>query len=271
MSETETGDHRLTRHSRDDVVTAALRILDDIGLADLSMRRLAASLGVQASALYWHFPNKQSLLASVSDRILDRARPIGPGDLAGDGQAGARPADRPPATGPGDSDSDGDGDGDGEWQAVTRAEARALRDALLAYRDSAELVSSTLALGLGADQAVTRLQAAIARGGFAPATAHAAAAALLHFLLGYVSHEQQRLQADSLGVVAPAARASAHENAPAAQDAPAAQGSPVPHETPPAEAGSAEARAALTGTAGFDFGVGLLLGGLEREPRLSAR
>ena len=42
----------------------------------LTMRRLGAELGVQPSAIYHHFANKQALLAAVADEILARgARP----------------------------------------------------------------------------------------------------------------------------------------------------------------------------------------------------
>ena len=73
------------RHHRDDVVARALRVLDDHGLADLTMRRLGTELGVQPSALYHHFANKQALLAAVADEILVPGRasaavvPEGPG------------------------------------------------------------------------------------------------------------------------------------------------------------------------------------------------
>ncbi|MFD0787128.1 TetR family transcriptional regulator, partial [Micromonospora azadirachtae] len=64
------------RNSRDDVIEAALGILDQQGLPDLTMRHLAATLGIQPSGLYWHFPNKQALLAAVSDRIIAGARAV---------------------------------------------------------------------------------------------------------------------------------------------------------------------------------------------------
>ena len=65
------------RYCREDVVARALEVLDEYGLTDLTMRRLGAELGVQPSALYHHFPNKQSLLAAVADEILVRgARPL---------------------------------------------------------------------------------------------------------------------------------------------------------------------------------------------------
>ncbi|GAB3601751.1 TetR/AcrR family transcriptional regulator C-terminal domain-containing protein [Microbacterium aureliae] len=154
-------------HTREDVVRAALRILDEYGLPDLTMRRLAASLDVQPSALYWHFPNKQSLLATLSDRIVAPAAPVARED---------------------------------EWGARVGAEATALRSALLAWRDGAEVVASTYALGLGASTASERLARAIEAGGFDVETVDRAATALLHFVLGHVQHEQQRRQYDRLGL-----------------------------------------------------------------------
>lgn len=165
-------------YTRDDVVEAALRILDEFGLADLSMRRLAGVLDVQPSALYWHVPNKQTLLALVSDQIIDRARVVSRDALTLDGSI--------------------------DWKAVTLAESMAIQDALLAFRDGAEVVSSTLALGLGAEGALARI-----RGGIDPICedsdlARVTADSILFLILGQVWHEQQRMQADSLGVVAPA-------------------------------------------------------------------
>ena len=56
-------------HKRD-VVEAATTLLDDYGIADLTMRRLARELSVSPGALYWHFANKQQLLGAIADRIL---------------------------------------------------------------------------------------------------------------------------------------------------------------------------------------------------------
>jgi len=208
MSETETTGSKYTRHSRDDVVAAALALLDELGLPDLTMRRLAATLDVQPSALYWHFSNKQALLASVADQIIARARHL-PSEVS-------------------------------EWRPAARIEADALRDALLAFRDSAEVVSSTVALGLGSGEAVARLAAALALGDFESETARRGASALLHFILGHVSHEQQRMQADSLGVLART------------------------HSFKPTDAA-----AGASGREEFDFGIALLLAGLERQPHHS--
>ena len=57
-------------NSLDDVVTAAIDLLDVWGLEFFSMRRLAAELGVQPSALYHHVANKQELLGLMATRIV---------------------------------------------------------------------------------------------------------------------------------------------------------------------------------------------------------
>jgi hypothetical protein len=77
--------------------------------------------------------------------------------------------------------------------------ALALRDALLAFRDGAEVVSSTLALGLGAESALAKIESSVAISN--RQLAQAAAQSILFLVLGQVWHEQQRMQANSLGIV----------------------------------------------------------------------
>ena len=57
----------------DIVTSAALRILADFGLGDLTMRRLARDLDVQPSALYWHVADKQSLFVLLAQRMAQEA------------------------------------------------------------------------------------------------------------------------------------------------------------------------------------------------------
>ncbi len=145
-------------------MAAALRILDRDGLADLSMRRLAAELDVQASALYWHFRDKQHLLAAVSDSMLDGLPALRSRGLA------ARLAEA----------------------------ASALRGAMLAHRDGAELLASSIAFGLDSGAASGLLVEALT--GADAEEARLAAATTLHFVLGSVQLEQQRQQAERLGI-----------------------------------------------------------------------
>lgn len=69
------------RNTRADVVAAALRVLDEQGLEGCSMRRVAAALDVQPSALYHHVPNKQYLLALMADEIVLRVGGVDPRSL----------------------------------------------------------------------------------------------------------------------------------------------------------------------------------------------
>jgi AcrR family transcriptional regulator len=55
------------------IVEAALAEIDAHGLEALSMRKLGAVLGVEAMALYHHFPGKGALLDAVMERLLDEA------------------------------------------------------------------------------------------------------------------------------------------------------------------------------------------------------
>ena len=68
---------------RRDVVDKATQLLDDYGIADLTMRRLARELNVTPGALYWHFADKQELLGAVADRILRPVSTAGRRDVRG--------------------------------------------------------------------------------------------------------------------------------------------------------------------------------------------
>ena len=50
---------------------AALALVDADGVDALSMRRLAAALDVDPMSIYHHVPNKQALLQSVYERVLE--------------------------------------------------------------------------------------------------------------------------------------------------------------------------------------------------------
>lgn len=62
------------RYRRQDVVERAIAVLDERGIDGLTMRRLAADLGVQPGALYHHFAGKEALFAAIADEILRRGR-----------------------------------------------------------------------------------------------------------------------------------------------------------------------------------------------------
>jgi AcrR family transcriptional regulator len=156
-------------HKRD-VVDAATTLLDNYGIADLSMRRLARELAVTPGALYWHFANKQELLGAVADRIL-----AGVDDVSAD------------------------------WGARVAAICGQLRDALLSHTDGAELVSASFAAGQS--EAMTQILAwladAAADAGVDAGHAAVAARTVLYYVLGFTADEQSRLQWDAAGAHLP--------------------------------------------------------------------
>src|SRR5262245_15176942 len=55
---------------RDEVLKAAIDLLDEVGLDGITMRLLAGRLGVRASALYRHYPSKQALLDTMVAHLV---------------------------------------------------------------------------------------------------------------------------------------------------------------------------------------------------------
>ncbi|WP_422747408.1 TetR/AcrR family transcriptional regulator C-terminal domain-containing protein [Mycobacterium sp. WMMD1722] len=154
-------------HKRD-VIDAATAILDDYGIADLTMRRLARELNVTPGALYWHVANKQELLGAVADRILE---PVGPVE--------------------------------GDWSARIERLCIRLRDALLSHTDGAELVSASFAAGqsVAMHAIVAQLDDAAAEAGIPVGHAGSAARTILYYVLGFTVDEQSRRQWDSAGAL----------------------------------------------------------------------
>ncbi|ORI13302.1 TetR/AcrR family transcriptional regulator C-terminal domain-containing protein [Rhodococcus sp. 1168] len=153
---------------RADVLDGAISILDEYGLGDLTMRRLATSLHVQPGALYWHFPNKQTLLGAIADHLLTDV-------------------DAPPTR--------------SGWDEQVRELAHRLRDALLSRRDGAELVAATYASRLTTNRVRERIAAVCIRAGSSRSDAELTADTLLYYVLGQTVDEQSRMQMDSVGAL----------------------------------------------------------------------
>lgn len=155
---------------RRDVVDKATQLLDDYGIADLTMRRLARELNVTPGALYWHFADKQELLGAVADRILVPA------------------ASTVRQT---------------QWTGRILAICSALRNALLSSTDGAELVSASFAAGKSSTliEILDRLTSAAADAGFEGVDADLAARTAVYYVLGFTADEQSRLQWDAAGAL----------------------------------------------------------------------
>ncbi|HVT67796.1 MAG TPA: TetR family transcriptional regulator, partial [Trebonia sp.] len=62
-------DSERTRLTRAAVTERALALADASGLDGLTIRKLAADLGVTPMALYWHFRSKEELLDGLAERV----------------------------------------------------------------------------------------------------------------------------------------------------------------------------------------------------------
>lgn len=58
----------------DALVAHAITIVDAEGLDALTIRKVADAFGVTPMALYWHFANKEALLAAVGDAVVSGVR-----------------------------------------------------------------------------------------------------------------------------------------------------------------------------------------------------
>ncbi|MFF4761376.1 TetR/AcrR family transcriptional regulator [Streptomyces sp. NPDC001292] len=58
--------------SRERIIKAALKIVDEEGLEALTTRRLAADLGVKGASLYNHFRDKDDIIVAVAEYALTR-------------------------------------------------------------------------------------------------------------------------------------------------------------------------------------------------------
>ncbi|MBX5480864.1 MAG: TetR/AcrR family transcriptional regulator C-terminal domain-containing protein [Myxococcaceae bacterium] len=137
---------------RQAVVDAAFHVLQRAGLDGLTVRSIAARLGVQNPALYWHFRSKQEIVDAMAERIL-RASVVEPAP-------------------------------DEEWSAWLRRAARAFRSALLSRRDGAQVVASadlsSTAMATNVDAAIGRLM----QSGFKPRDALFGVLAIYDYTLG---------------------------------------------------------------------------------------
>lgn len=71
--------------TRSTIREAALTVIDDDGIAAVSMRSVSRLLGVDAKSLYHHVADKDDLLDAVAEHLLGQLRPPAPtGDLRTD-------------------------------------------------------------------------------------------------------------------------------------------------------------------------------------------
>lgn len=149
------------------IVSAAFDVLDAGGIDAVTVRAVAARLGVQAPALYWHVRNKQELLDEMGTEIQRQV------------VAAARATEPAP-----------------DWREQLRHYADCLRREYLAHRDGARAFSGTRLT----DPEVLRAQepwlVRWVQDGIQLADAVLAAELVTAFVVGFVIEEQERAQSD---------------------------------------------------------------------------
>jgi TetR/AcrR family tetracycline transcriptional repressor len=153
------------------VIKAALEILDAEGLENVTLRRIAAKLNVQAPALYWHFKNKQDLTDDMAQTILSNA-------------------ELDNFTEPADINN---------WPQWLADLMHCLRNALIAHRDGGRVVAGA---SFGRAYALEKMLAQIARvlnkAGFDSLPAGLAAATTIDYVWGFVIEEQAGTEPEEL-------------------------------------------------------------------------
>jgi len=167
--------------TREQVLTAALQIIDEDGVEALTMRRLGQALARNPMAIYRHTADKDALLDGVVEHVA--AELVAPR--------------RPDRNGHEDGHEAGDvsGEGDHEWEAGLRRTAHTFRRVALAHPHVVPLLltrplSGPLALRpMGTLRQLEQLVELFVTAGFDPQGALHAARLFTGFLYGHVLHE----------------------------------------------------------------------------------
>ena len=139
---------------REQVVAAALTMVDRDGLEAFSIRRLATQLGVTPMALYWHVSDRSELLELVGHAVLAEVVV-------------------PPRT--------------GDWRTQLHDVHRALLEAVLRHPNTADVLIGKARYGPAGITLFESILEILLEAGFAPEAAFDAYQALYLFTLGFTA------------------------------------------------------------------------------------
>lgn len=208
------------------IVEAALGLLDEVGLAGLSMRRLAERLGIQAATLYWYVHDKHELLSLLAETICREVQAPDP---------------------------------NAAWRVQLETLMWEYRRVLLAHRDAAHILAATLPAGPQRLRLVDMTLGAVMAAGFEGWAASRAGRLLVDYTTGFVQEEYV-----SAGRPAPAT-AEQDERAADAIRLPTIADVSVQAQLYPNIAALGPYLADDDGDARFGFGLGVVLDGLEQR------
>ncbi|MCD9024714.1 TetR/AcrR family transcriptional regulator C-terminal domain-containing protein [Cohnella silvisoli] len=140
------------------IIQTALQLLNEIGLRDLSMRKIADRLQVKTASLYYHVKDKDELLQWLGDKISENM--IEP-------------------------------DPSLPWEEQIVQWCGNFRKLLHSHRDAVEIFNSALALGYGRLTQIEKLFQLFVSAGFQDSQIPWMAAMLKNYVLGFVAEEGQ--------------------------------------------------------------------------------
>lgn len=147
--------------NRDIIVQAALRLLDETGLEDLTLRKLAQALNIQAPTLYWHFKSKDALIDEMATLVLTS----GAANLVPDAASK-------------------------DWQLWVSTFGQGLRKTLLTYRDGGRMIAGTRLTNTLFQETAERIGGHLTQAGFSTRQAVTLLSAVYTFTVSFVIEEQ---------------------------------------------------------------------------------
>ena len=147
--------------NREMVTRAGLKLLNEIGLEQLTLRRLGTELNVQAATIYWHFKSKEELLDDMATTVVvENADKLLP---------------RKPSL---------------DWRVWASTYGNGLRKTLLTYRDGARMVSGTRWTSTDPLRPTERIGAQMIAAGFTLRASVVLLTTIHNYTLSFVMEEQ---------------------------------------------------------------------------------
>jgi hypothetical protein len=147
--------------NRDMVARAGLKLLNEVGLEQLTLRLLAKDLKIQAPTVYWHFKSKEELIDEMATTVLaEGTRQLVPVKDSAD------------------------------WSAWAAAFGGGLRKTLLAYRDGARMVAGSRLTDTKYMKTVEQIGAVLIGKGFTVRQAVVLLSTIYNYTQSFVMEEQ---------------------------------------------------------------------------------
>ncbi|HEY0308948.1 MAG TPA: TetR/AcrR family transcriptional regulator C-terminal domain-containing protein [Acidobacteriaceae bacterium] len=147
--------------NREMVAQAGLKLLNEVGLEQLTLRLIAKELRIQAPTVYWHFKSKEELIDEMATMVLaEGARQLVPAKDSSD------------------------------WSVWGAAFGNGLRKTLLAYRDGARMVAGSRLTNTEYMKTVERIGGVLTGGGFTVRQAVVLLSTIYNYTQSFVMEEQ---------------------------------------------------------------------------------